>query len=239
MGMRRQWLIEAGPFLTGLLCKPSQKSFAGQYTKYRVGATRDDVRIEHHVGQSSIAVERMIEVKLDDRLLFLIRQPVISGDLRLVRYFGRSKTLERRILPGSAPIKLRTIQSLRAGRHIPERNSLNAVVAECLDDGEHFFAGDVTTAVVDFVAVNRQRQLACIGCEIVVGTGELATFNAGIFVTHGAAIGETSNRRLHSGQRRARYVTQRQCGGAIVTGCRVRSDRHRKFQKEKWVTGGA
>ncbi len=47
-------------------------------------ATGNDVRIHHHVGQSPIAIEWVIEVELDDGLFFLVCQPVIARDFSIV-----------------------------------------------------------------------------------------------------------------------------------------------------------
>ena len=46
----------------------------------RTGATRNDVHIDHHLLQSPIAVEWVIGIELDDRLLFLVYQPVIAAE---------------------------------------------------------------------------------------------------------------------------------------------------------------
>ena len=51
---------------------------------HRTGATGNDVRIHHHVRQSPITIEWMIEVVLDDGLFFLVCQPMIARDLSIV-----------------------------------------------------------------------------------------------------------------------------------------------------------
>ncbi len=48
------------------------------------GATSDNVGVDHHVGKASVAVERMIEVKLDNRLFFLVCRPLVYWDLGIV-----------------------------------------------------------------------------------------------------------------------------------------------------------
>lgn len=72
-------LHESGPFLGKLrIAAPHQPGFAEQ----SIDASRadgDNIRVEHHVGQAAIAIERMFEMELDNRLLLPVLQPVILG----------------------------------------------------------------------------------------------------------------------------------------------------------------
>jgi hypothetical protein len=47
---------------------------------YCTWATGNNVRIHHNVRQSPIAIEWVIEMETDGRLLFLVYQPVIAWD---------------------------------------------------------------------------------------------------------------------------------------------------------------
>ena len=50
----------------------------------RAWAARDQVRIEHHVRESAIAVQRMIQMELDDGLFLCVGQPMVARNLGIV-----------------------------------------------------------------------------------------------------------------------------------------------------------
>ncbi len=73
-----EWLLETFA-LPGFLVARVEDNSIPEHTVNRTGTAGDDVCVDHHVGQSAISLKWMIEVELDDGLLLVIPQPVISG----------------------------------------------------------------------------------------------------------------------------------------------------------------
>jgi hypothetical protein len=73
-----EWLLESFALL-GFLAARVEDTSIPEHTIHRTGTAGDDVCVNHHIGQSAISLKWMIEVELDDGLLLVIRQPVISG----------------------------------------------------------------------------------------------------------------------------------------------------------------
>lgn len=62
----------------GLASLPEAHSCTVATTRQR-GACGDDICVEHHERQSPVALERMPIVELDDALLFVLVEPVVTG----------------------------------------------------------------------------------------------------------------------------------------------------------------
>ena len=84
MAVRGVGLVEALAFLRRFAVVPIEHASGCQHTVDARRAGRDDVRVEHHVGQSAVAFARMIEVELEDGLLFPILEPVVTRDPAVV-----------------------------------------------------------------------------------------------------------------------------------------------------------
>lgn len=64
------------------------------------------------------------------------------------------------------------------------------MVAERLDDGEHFFIRDEAAAVMQLVLVDRAGQFLCLRREIIMAVGKLTSFDAGSLTAARASFEE-------------------------------------------------
>jgi len=74
-------LMESGSFLAGVLAETSQQAFRRKNAMHSAWTASYHIGIQHHVRQTSITIERMIEMKLDDRLLLSVSEPMVSWHL--------------------------------------------------------------------------------------------------------------------------------------------------------------
>ena len=82
--MRPQWPIKSIS-LGGLFLVPSaEKIIAFKNSVYRTGADCDDIGVDHHVGQPSIPLIRMMSPKLQDSLDFPVSEPEVFRDFAVV-----------------------------------------------------------------------------------------------------------------------------------------------------------
>src|SRR6201999_1920597 len=79
-----QRLNKAGAFLRRLLVPSVQESSGGEHAIHARRTGGDEIPVDHHVGQSTIALEGELLVKGDDRTLLVVEQPVIARDERVV-----------------------------------------------------------------------------------------------------------------------------------------------------------
>jgi hypothetical protein len=93
-------LGETAPILACLFAKTGQKAFRRKDPVDSAGTARDDIRIEHHVGQSPISIEWMFMIETNNRLLLAVCQPVVSRYLGIVLI--RSPVTSRPIVEGTA-----------------------------------------------------------------------------------------------------------------------------------------
>ena len=70
--MSGNWLMESRSFLAGLLVETSQQAFRRENAMNGARTASHYVGIHHHVCQASVAIERMVEMKLNDGLLLTI-----------------------------------------------------------------------------------------------------------------------------------------------------------------------
>jgi hypothetical protein len=78
MGLQR--LYEAGAFLGDVGGRPGQKSFGLEDAIDAGGTARDDIGIEHHEGESSVAFAGVLAGEDADALFFVVGEPVVTGD---------------------------------------------------------------------------------------------------------------------------------------------------------------
>ena len=79
MVVRLRRLFKAGPLLRGLPVPLPQQSRPTQHPPH-VGRThRYDVGVQHHERQASVALQRILQVECNDRLLLPIPQPKVAG----------------------------------------------------------------------------------------------------------------------------------------------------------------
>src|SRR5262249_26597312 len=76
VGLQR--LLEAGAFLGRLGLVALQQSGGLEDAVDAGGATGDDVRIEHHEGQTAVALEGKAVVEGEDGLLLVVPEPVVA-----------------------------------------------------------------------------------------------------------------------------------------------------------------
>src|ERR1022692_2051879 len=84
MLMRLRWLFKAGAFLRWLpLPFPQQPRFP-QYPPHARRTHRHDVGVQHHERQPPIALQRILQMEIDDCLLFPILEPKVPGNPTVV-----------------------------------------------------------------------------------------------------------------------------------------------------------
>ena len=77
--MRLQGLLETGALLRKLPFPLRQQSSLAQHSPHAGRAHRHDVGIEHHERQAPIALQRILQMEIDDRLLLPFLQPEVPG----------------------------------------------------------------------------------------------------------------------------------------------------------------
>ena len=84
MLMRLGRLLEAGPFLGRLRIPLAQQSRPAQHPPHTGRTHRHDVGVQHHEGQPPVALQRVLQMEIDDCLLFPILQPKVPGNPTVV-----------------------------------------------------------------------------------------------------------------------------------------------------------
>ena len=84
MLMRLRRLLEAGPFLRGLPVPLAQQSRPAQHAPYAGRTHRHDIGVQHHEGQPPVALQRVLQMERDDRLLLPLLQPKVPGNPTIV-----------------------------------------------------------------------------------------------------------------------------------------------------------
>ena len=80
MVMSRARLVESGTFCGRLFSATSQEACFAEHAVDRRVTDGHEARIEHHVGESSVPIKRIVEVELDNCIAFPVLNPVISRD---------------------------------------------------------------------------------------------------------------------------------------------------------------
>ncbi len=104
MLMRLRRLLEARAFLRRLPVPFAQQPRLTQHPPNAGRAHRHDVGVQHHERKPAIALQRILQMEGDDRLLLPILQPKISGNPAVVLVeLGRSVLASRRTCLRSPP----------------------------------------------------------------------------------------------------------------------------------------
>ncbi len=82
--VRPQWLDKARTLFGRLARKIAQPTGIAQYPENARGAHRHHIRIDHHIGQAAIAFYWIALLKIQDRLLFPVGKPEITGSPAVV-----------------------------------------------------------------------------------------------------------------------------------------------------------
>src|ERR1019366_9179244 len=77
-------LFEASPFLRRLALPFAQQSRLPQHPPHAGRAHRHDVLIQHHEGQPPLTFQRILQMKIDDRVLLPLLQPKVPGNPSVV-----------------------------------------------------------------------------------------------------------------------------------------------------------
>ncbi len=79
MLMRLERLLKSGPFARRLCFPPGQHSCLLQHAPNARRTDRHNVSVEHHERQPPIALQRILQVEINDRFLLPL-QPEIAGN---------------------------------------------------------------------------------------------------------------------------------------------------------------
>src|ERR1700674_4893661 len=79
-----RWLLEARPFARQFALPPREQSCPLKYSPNAGWADSHNVGVQHHECQSTIAFQRVLQVKVDDCLLLPPLQPKITRDPTVV-----------------------------------------------------------------------------------------------------------------------------------------------------------
>src|SRR5690606_7888885 len=101
--VRRQRLDKARAFLAGLGVPAPQQAGGAEHAIDAGGAGRHDVLVEHHEGQPAITLQRILRVKVLDRLFLPILQPMVARDGSVVLVGLAVAVLPVVILAGGQP----------------------------------------------------------------------------------------------------------------------------------------
>src|SRR5690242_12535348 len=84
MLMRLRRLLEAYTFLRRLLIPLAQQSRPAQHPPHAGRTHRHDIAVQHHEGQPPVALQWVLQMERDDRLLLPIFQPKVPGNPTVV-----------------------------------------------------------------------------------------------------------------------------------------------------------
>jgi hypothetical protein len=152
----RKRLLEAVSFGRRAGAAPIKSAGCFQHAVNRRRTDRDDVLIEHHETQASIAFERIAIVKVDDRLPFPVLQPPVSRNLPIVRIDFAVTTFPGVVLAGCQPDPEQQLEDWNFGALSPVLDVVDDLVSRIMGNPATFPSSPLSFFERMFSSINSE-----------------------------------------------------------------------------------
>jgi len=152
----RKRLLETVSFGRRAGAAPIKSAGGFQHAVHRRRTDRDDVLIEHHEAQASIAFQRISVVKVNDRSSFPVLQPPIAWDLPVVRIDFAVAVFPSVVLAGSQPDPEQQLEDWNFGAIGPVLDVVDDLVSRIMGNPATFQSSPLSFFERMFSSINSE-----------------------------------------------------------------------------------